>query len=81
MTQGKNKVFRMEILFDPKTNRVGLKGPLEDTDLCLLGLEMARREILKMAKNKIIVPTTMRMPALPPMPSVPDLKKMLENGS
>jgi hypothetical protein len=54
--------FRLEIKFDADTRDCKVTGPLNEPDLCLLGLEMARRIIAGLKARKIIsVPTNSRV--------------------
>ena len=40
------KEFKLEIIFNAETKHCKLTGPINDPELCLLGLEIARRFIV-----------------------------------
>lgn len=40
------KEFKLEIIFNSETKHCKLTGPINDPELCLLGLEIARRFIV-----------------------------------
>jgi hypothetical protein len=63
------KEFSLTITFDPVTKDCKVTGPINEPDLCYLGLELARRVI---AQHKERQPLTLITPgtkvSLPPLP-------------
>lgn len=68
------KEFKLEITFDAVTKDCKVTGPINEPDLCLLGLEMARRVVEQLKRKRIIVG-----PSAAPSIGVkaPDLRKLL----
>ena len=74
------KEFKLEITFDAETKDCKVTGPLRDPDLCLLGLEMARRVLVQMKSKRVIVAPFMGTKPAPVGVPLPNLRKLLENG-
>jgi hypothetical protein len=49
------KVFKLEITFDADTKRCNVTGPINDPELCYIGLELARRGIRDYNSGKVQV--------------------------
>ena len=73
--------FKLEITFNPDTKDCKVTGPLNELELCLMGLEMARRILIQMKSKKLvlgpILPAQQKNKMIVP---TPDLRKILKNG-
>jgi hypothetical protein len=66
------KQFKLEITFDADTKACQVTGPIDEPELCYLGLEMARRVIQESARKRIVIaPTTGPIASTPPKPLIP----------
>lgn len=72
------KEFKLEITFNAETKDCKVTGPLKEPDLCLLGLEMARRVIVQMKSKKIIVAPMLASRGV--QVEVPNIRKILKGG-
>lgn len=76
------KEFKLQIVFDAETKHCKLTGPINDPELCLLGLEIARRFIVDHRSEL----KSMTLPGLSaPAPGaaqikMPTLRELLQNG-
>lgn len=74
------KEFKLQIIFDADTKHCKLTGPINDPDLCLLGLEIAKRfivdhrsELKNMTLPGMVAPGTGHI-------QMPNFKELLKNG-
>lgn len=64
-----NKEFSLTITFDPVTKDCKVTGPVNEPDLCYLGLELARRVIAQHKERQPLqLVTTGTKVTLPPLP-------------
>jgi hypothetical protein len=63
------KEFSLQITFDPVTKDCQVTGPVNEPELCYLGLELARRVIAQHKERQplVVVPTGTKV-TLPPLP-------------
>jgi hypothetical protein len=71
------KEFKLLITFNGETKDCRVTGPVNEPDLCLLGLELARRVIEQSRKTKIVSAPAGAIARPAPMPL--DFRKMLRN--
>lgn len=73
------KEFKLQIVFDAETKHCKLTGPINDPDLCLLGL-IAKRFIVDHRSEL----KNMTLPGMSAPPKVqvqmPNFKELLQNG-
>jgi hypothetical protein len=65
------KTFKLEITFDPMTKDCKVTGPVNEPDLCYMGLELARR-VIAQHKERAPLIISSQMPnqqAKVPLPS------------
>ena len=74
------KEFKLQIVFDADTKHCKLTGPINDPELCLLGLEIAKRfivdhrsELKNMTLPGMTAPQTGGI-------KMPNLRELLQNG-
>lgn len=73
-----SKEFKFEIIFNPDTKDCKITGPLNEPDLCLLGLEMARRILTGLKTKKVIVSPFIPQNKSKVKVEIPDLRNLIE---
>jgi len=58
------KAFTLQITFDPVTKDCKVTGPVNEPELCYLGLELARR-VIRQHKERGAIRIVTQMPKLP----------------
>jgi hypothetical protein len=75
------KEFKLEITFDAETKDCKVTGPVNEKDLCFMGLELARRVIEQYHRKRIIVPMAAPIPQKQKVSvPLPNLRQLLQNG-
>lgn len=78
------KEFKLEITFNAETKDCKVTGPINEPDLCMLGLELARRLIKQYNQKRIVAGPMIASPTPPPvrvnLPPLPDFRKLIRDG-
>ncbi len=71
------KEFSLTITFNPVTKDCQVTGPVNEPELCYLGLELARRVIAQHKERQplVVVPNGNVKVTLPPLPNFRGLRK------
>lgn len=78
------QIFELKIRFDPDTKQCQISGPIRNEELCMLGLELAKRFLKQFNQDRIkVAPAEVELPPAPakgiPV-QVPNLRELLKNG-